>query len=503
MFKNIICHPKIQETDVKRLFIILFLLITNFCFLSAQTPISKSVVKIYTVASSYNYDNPWQMGGQSNGTGSGCIIDGNRILTNAHVISNNTFLQVKKAGEATKYTAHVDSISHESDLAILKVDDPSFFKDSTPIKIGELPEVRDKVAVYGFPTGGDEMSITEGVVSRIEQRNYAHSSANLLTCQIDAAINPGNSGGPVIIKDMIVGVAFQSATRGENLGYMVPAPIIKHFLTDIADGKYEGFPELGILFQKMENPDLREKFLMKHDQNGVLIVDILYDSPVKNILNINDIVIAIENSNIENDGSIEFRAGERTSLNYIIQKKFINDTLSVRVLRNGEIKDLKIKLTVPMNSTRLVPFEQYDTPPTYYIAGGLVFAPLTKNYLLEWGSQWFFSAPSKLLNYYLNGIRTEKRRQLVLLTKVLADEINLGYHDIDNIIIEKVNGRMITDIKDLVDSIENNKGLYHILEDDTGKKIILRKDKVDKFSSRILHTYRIDSDRSEDLKSKP
>jgi len=485
---------------LNKLFIIIALLLINFSILTAQTPIAKSVVKIYTVASSYNYDNPWQMGGQSNGTGSGCIIDGNRILTNAHVISNNTFIQVKKAGEATKYTAHVDSISHESDLAILKVDDLSFFKDSPSIKIGDLPEVRDKVAVYGFPTGGDEMSITEGVVSRIEQRNYAHSSANLLTCQIDAAINPGNSGGPVIIKDKIVGVAFQSATRGENLGYMVPAPIVNHFLKDIADGKYDGFPELGILYQKMENPDLREKFQMKKNQNGVLIVNILSESPAKNILNINDIILAIESSNIENDGSIEFRDGERTSLNYIIQKKFIDDPLTVKILRNGEIKNLNMKLTVPMNSVRLVPFEQYGTAPTYFIAGGLIFAPLTKNYLLEWGSQWFFSAPTKLLNLYQEGVRTEDRQELIILTKVLADEINLGYHDLDNIIIEKVNGKKVSSMIDLINSFEKNTGLYHILEDDTGKKIILRKDKVENFSNRILKTYHIVSDRSENLK---
>jgi len=488
-----------QENTLKKLFIVLSVFFIYIPILPAQTPITKSVVKIYVVTSSYNYDNPWQMGGQSNGTGSGCIIDGNRILTNAHVVSNNTFIQVKKAGEATKYTAHVDSISHESDLAILKVDDPSFFKNSLPIKIGELPEVRDKVAVYGFPTGGDEMSITEGVVSRIEQRNYAHSNANLLTCQIDAAINPGNSGGPVIIKDMIVGVAFQSATRGENLGYMVPAPIINHFLKDISDGKYDGFPELGILFQKMENPDLREKYQMHKNQNGVLIVDILYDSPAKSILSINDIVLSIENSNIENDGSIEFRTGERTSLNYIIQKKFVNDPLTIKVLRNGLIKNLNLKLTVPMNSARLVPFEQYNTPPTYYITGGLIFAPLTKNYLLEWGSQWFFSAPTKLLNYYQNGVRTEDKKQVIILTKVLADEINLGYHDIDNVIIEKVNGKKVSSMKELVSLFENSTGVYHVLEDDTGKKVILKKEKVDKFSSRILQTYRIKSDRSDDL----
>jgi len=283
---------------------------------------------------------------------------------------------------------------------------------------------------------------------------------------------------------------------------MVPAPIINHFLKDISDGKYDGFPELGILFQKMENPDLREKFQMKKNQNGVLIVDLLFDSPAKNILNINDVVLSIENNTIENDGSIEFRSGERTSLNYIIQKKFINDPLSIKILRNGEIMELSLKLDVPMNSTRLVPYEQYGIPPAYFIAGGLVFAPLTKNYIKAWGGQWFFSAPTNLLNFYQEGVRTKDRKQVVILTKVLADEINLGYHDIDNIIIEKVNGTKISTLKDLVDAFEKNSGLYHIVEDSTGKKIILRKDKVDKFSGRILKTYHIESDRSENLKLK-
>lgn len=467
----------------------------------AQDIITNSVVKIYTVSSSYSYENPWQMSGQSKGTGSGCIIEGNRILTNAHVISNSTFLQVKKAGESEKYIARIISVSHESDLAILTVDDPAFFKNSLPIKIGELAQVRDKVAVYGFPTGGDEMSITEGVVSRIEQRNYAHSSANLLTCQIDAAINPGNSGGPVIINNMITGVAFQSASMGENIGYMVPAPVIKHFLSDIADGKYDGFPELGIKFQDMENPALREKYGMKPEQSGVMVIDILVDSPARNILSVDDVLLSIDGVPVANDGTVEFRRGERTSLNYVVQKKYINDFATLKVLRKGTVKDVRVRLTVNMNSARLVPFEQYDLKPEYYISGGLVFSPLTKNYLLEWGRQWFFSAPTKLLYYYQNEVRKDDRRQVILLVKVLADEINLGYHDFENLVIVKVNDRKVSTMNDVVQAFEENKGAYHVIEDDTGVKIIIRRESVEKFSKRILETYRIDSDRSAGLKN--
>ncbi len=491
-----------KEIFVKHISKLLMLaaFIFTVSILPAESLISNSVVKIYIVSSTYSYDNPWQMAGQSKSTGSGCIIEGNRILTNAHVISNSTFIQVKKAGEADKYIARILAVSHESDLAILTVDNPDFFKNSAAIKIGELPQVRDKVAVYGFPTGGDEMSITEGVVSRIEQRNYAHSSANLLTCQIDAAINPGNSGGPVILNDMIAGVAFQASSMGENIGYMVPSPIIKHFLTDIKDGKYDGFPELGIMTQDMENPALREKFGMKKEHTGVMVTRILVDSPARNILEVNDVILSIDGVPVSNDGTVEFRKNERTTFAYLIQKKYINDTLPLKILRNNEVKEVKVKLTVQMNTSRLVPYEQYDVHPTYYIYGGLVFEPFTKNFLFEWGRQWYFSAPTKLISIYQNDIRTDSRRQVILLTKVLADEINQGYHDYENLVIVKVNGRSISDMKDLVKAFEENREAYDIIEDDNGVKIVLKRDSAQKFNSRILKLYQIDSDRSGDLK---
>ncbi|MFA5518639.1 MAG: hypothetical protein WDA74_05225, partial [Spirochaetota bacterium] len=149
---------------------------------------------------------------------------------------------------------------------------------------------------------------------------------------------------------------------------------------------------------------------------------------------------------------------------------------------------------------RLVPFEKYDTPPSYFITGGLIFQPLTKNYMQEWGNQWFLTAPAKLMNLYINGTRTENKKEVILLSRVLADEINQGYHNISNLVIEKVNDHNISEMKDLVKAFEENKGLFHIIEDDSGQKIILSKDKVNRLSETILTRYRISEDRSADLK---
>jgi S1-C subfamily serine protease len=471
---------------------------------SAKSNVKEAVVKIYTVSNPYNYHEPWQMWGQKMFNGSGCIISGNRILTNAHVIRDHTFIQVRRSGEAKRYTAETEIIAHESDLAILKVKDSTFFDGVQPVEIGELPEIKDKVVVYGFPEGGDKLSITEGVVSRVEHTKYYHSSAYLLTCQIDAAINSGNSGGPVIKDDKIIGVAFQGlAGRGfENIGYMVPAPVIKHFLLDIKDGRHDGTPDIGLSMQKMENPDMRRRYLMNDKQSGILINKVYPDSPAKGVIEAGDVLLSIEGKKIENDGTIEFRQGERTYFGYLMQKKQINDSVVFEMLRNGRVRTGNVVLTKPIDYERLVQNERYDKPPTYYIAGGLVFETLTLNYLMEYGSEkdWYLNAPKDLINFYINGEPTEGQREIVVLVKVLADEINIGYHDFVDAVISSVNGLKISRIGDLIKGFENNKSEYHVIEDIRGFKMILDRKKVDESGERILKKYKIGADRSIDLK---
>jgi len=170
------------------------LLLTALCFscFASSPAITDAIVKIYTVQSHPDYWNPWNVGSPISLTGSGCILKGRKIMTNAHVVSDGTFIQVRRNGQSKRFTAHVQNVSHESDLALLTVDDSEFFAGSTCLELGDLPAVQQEVSVYGFPVGGDTMSITRGVVSRVEHQSYNHSGVGLLAVQIDAAINPGN-----------------------------------------------------------------------------------------------------------------------------------------------------------------------------------------------------------------------------------------------------------------------------------------------------------------------
>ncbi|HUO57465.1 MAG TPA: serine protease [bacterium] len=467
---------------------------------AAQDGLRKSVVKIFTTMQNPNYYEPWRVDGQENVSGSGCVIAGHRILTNAHVVSNQIFIQVLKDGDSRKYTAKVEFVAHDCDLALLKVEDSRFFKGTKPVKYGTLPYLRDNVQVYGYPVGGEELSITQGVVSRIELIPYSHSMRNLLGVQTDAAINPGNSGGPVFDRHKkLVGVAFQgyNAIMAQNTGYFIPIMLVQRFLKEIKRGKYTSIPTLGIYTQYMENETLRESFGMGPNQTGILVSKILYGSSAWGTLKENDVVLSIGGYPIANDGTIAFRRGERLNFQYPLGLRRIGDELSMKILRGDKTLNLKVTLK---GETRLVPLVKYDQNPTYFIFGGLIFTPFTTNYL-----QTIKDNPSELLRLYYDGLPSPGLKQVVLMSHILSHEINKGYDTgYANLVITKINGKPISEMKDVIAAFEKPVSGRHVIEFDkakeVGTRIVIDAAKAKRATEEILQLNNIPSDRSADLK---
>jgi S1-C subfamily serine protease len=481
--------------------IIFFLLFTSD--LAAQSDIRDAMVKIYSVQIEPYYYDPWSMNRQTFSSGSGCVIEGERILTNAHIVSDQSFLQVRRHGEAKKHTARVVAVSHAADLALLAVDDAAFFTGVTPLELGKLPEVQQEVAVYGFPEGGDTLSITKGVVSRIEHDAYAHSSIELLAVQIDAAINSGNSGGPVVVGHQLSGVVMQYLQDSENIGYMVPTPVIKHFLMDIADGSHDGIPEDGIIVQDMENDSLKKRYRLGKNRSGILVVSVLPGAPAEGIVKAGDVILAVDGHDVADDGTIEFRPRERTSAAYHTQLHQLGEKLRLDILRDHRQKTVSITLDRAVGTLDLVAKERYDVRPTYFIYGGLIFIPLTQNYLMSWGDDWYNSAPKNLVALYKFGRSTVQGEEAVILSKVLPAEVNSGYHNYRDLRIVGVNKHKIFNLRQLIRAVEAPAEEPFIeFKTDQGLKIVMNRKRVVAEQPAILKTYSVPSDRSEDLRDR-
>lgn len=467
----------------------------------AWADIRSSMVMITTVYDAPSYINPWNFIGCSTKSGSGCVIAGNLILTNAHIVSHQTYIDVQRYGDPEKYKASVKAVSHQADLALLQVDDPTFFAGVPPLEFGDLPEARQEVTVFGYPAGGDTLSTTRGVVSRIEHRQYAHSARNLLAIQIDAAINSGNSGGPALIDNKIVGVVMQCLPESEGIGYIVPTPVIRHFLKDIEDGLFDGIPEDGIIVQSLENRELKEYYRMKEDMTGCLVRYVVPGFPAEGIVQADDVILAVDGHPIANNGTVEFRENDRTSADYYTQMHQIGETVVMDILRNGQPVTCQIPLIKTQRSLKLVPDMQYDVLPTYYIYGGLLFIPLTTNYVTAFGDNWSSDLASLAdIAATLNDLPGSGGEEVVLLSYVMPHNVNRGYHNYADYIISEVNGQKVRNLKHLIQILrDNEKSPYVKFIAGNKQTIVLSPSKAAEAMPEIMKTYNIPADRSKDL----
>lgn len=476
---------------MKKLLIIINLLICMTIF-SEDISVKKALVKVYTSHQLFDYLSPWQYGQSANSTATGFIIDGERIITNAHAVLNSKFLQVRKEGDSKKYKAVVKFTSEEYDLALVEIEDKSFFKGTVPLKLGTLPEIQEKLTVYGYPLGGDKLSTTQGIVSRMEHNTYTLTNRKFLIGQTDAAINSGNSGGPVVSKGKVVGVAFAGLNSADNIGYFIPVNILNNFLEDIKDGKYDGSPLLGVEWLELESPSHRRMLGIEDKTGGILIKKVFKNSPFEGVLQKNDVLMKLDNYPIEYDGTIEFRKNEKTDFSYVNQQKKYGDNLSYEIIRDKKTKTGQVKLEKKDIKYTVVTEVTIETPPSYMVYGGLLFEPLTSNYMA--------GVVEKLGSVYDREELYKDYKELVVLVRVLPFDVNLGYTDAVNQIIVKVNGEKYKDFKDFAQKVKNVKSGFIIFENDNGDEIVLDVKEVEEQREALMQNYNISSDMSDDIK---
>lgn len=452
------------------------------------TEIENSVIKIYATIADPDYIAPWRLKDPIQVSGSGAVISNRRILTNAHVVANARYIQVQKHKDPNKYIAEVSFISHEADLAVLKVKDPRFFTQTKPLPFGDLPKPYQEVAVFGYPMGGESLSITKGILSRIEHQPYFHANSFLLAGQIDAAVNPGNSGGPVIANQKIVGIVMQGidGEQVENLGYFIPPSVIAHVLKDSEDGKQDGFPTLDFTIQPLENPAAKAYYGLSKDQSGALVTQVFADSAASKILKKNDVILKIDQFQIADDSSVNYTPSLRTHLKHAIDLHHVGDKIKITYARAGKINTTY--LTAQKNPKRheLVAPPEFDTVPRYYVYGGIVFVPLTNNLLRVMEKNPFnvWQSPSKLYE-------TTDKRELVVALRALTADVNFGYNEVDGWMVDFVNGVPVRDFLQFAKLLEYNKAKNVVFEDKNGEQLVINHAQAVQGEAAIFKNYGI------------
>ena len=452
-------------------------------------PVQKSLVRITSTEVAPDYRAPWNAGTLGRGIGAGFVIEGNRIMTNAHVVSNSRYLTVERDGDPNKYPAKVLFIAHDCDLALITVDSPNFYKNMVPLKFGGIPELESTVSAYGYPIGGERMSVTTGIVSRIDFQLYTHSSIDShLAVQISAQINPGNSGGPVMQNAKVVGVAFQgySGDVAQGVAYMVPTPVIRRFLKDVEDGHYNGYVDLAMTYSKLQNPAQRRFLGLKDDDRGVLVTTVVAAGPCGKVLREGDVLLAMDNHPIASDSNVELE-GERVEFPEVVERKFKGDKVKLDIWRDKQPLSVSVQLdAVPVY---LVQAHRYDVRPRYVLYGGLLFQPLSLD-LLEAYQPTDLRIRHFFDYFVLEQIYLE-HPDVIILTNILPDPINTYLAPYRGGIVDEINGKKIRTLDELAKAFAEPADRFVVSMIGDGPLLVLDPKQVEAARERIRMRYNV------------
>jgi S1-C subfamily serine protease len=432
------------------------------------TNLGNAVVKVFATLRLPDPYRPWSKQGPSDISASGVVIEGHRILTNAHAVLYASEVQIQGTGAGDKISATVEAIAPGIDLAVLKLDDDSFFASHAPLaRASALPQIKDAVLAYGFPTGGTSLSITKGIVSRIEFVAYNYPTSGL-RIQIDAAINAGNSGGPAIAGEKMIGLAFSRLGDAQNIGYIIPNEEIELFLKDIADGHYKGKPALFDELQTLENPALRNFLKLDKSVSGI-VVHQPYDDSAAYPLKEWDVITRIGDTPVDDQGMVNVTPDLRVNFRYMIQRISRDNHVPLTIVRGG--KPIKVSLPLLTERPQLVP-DVHGEYPSYFIYGPLVFsrasAIFTAFLNTNAGLMAAFGFMGSPLVTERGAMPTAQRQELVVVASpFFPSRLAEGYSNPTAMVVATVNGVHIRSLAHLVAVLRDLKDENVVFEFDS------------------------------------
>ncbi len=437
---------------------------------ASRSAIETSVVKIFATIRAPDLSKPWTRSTAREVTGSGVVIDGNRIITNAHVVTYANEVQVQGTNLGDKAIAKVEAIAPGIDLAVLSVADPAFFDTHPALSRSDvLPHLRDSVTVFGFPTGGPGLSITQGIVSRIDYTRYNYGTSGL-RMQIDAALNPGNSGGPAVVGDKLVGIAFSVLTNAQNIGYVIPITEVEAFLADVADGHYDGKPTIYDEFQALENPALRSYLRLEPGVRGLVVLEPYAGMP-NNPLRKWDVITRVGSVPVDDQGNVVFDPSTRVRFLYAVEQQAQKGRVPLTIVRNGT--QMTVDMPLAFNRPKLIPYLQ-GTVPDYFICGPLVFSIASEDYLSLLTNPTNPNGPVLATTLAQVGSPLQSRRgdlpefpgeELVIVASpFFSHPMTRGYTSPALRVVESVNGTRVKNLRHLVELIRDATGDSLVLQ---------------------------------------
>ena len=450
----------------------------------------ESIVRFDVTRNNHNFRVPWDKRAQSVSK-LGAVIAGNEVLTTAQGLANHTLVRLQKGGRGRWFNGQVKWVDFQANLAVVGVSDEIFWNNLTPIQFAEADELRDNLQVVRWRAGNIERRAAE--FSRFTVADANFNQAPRIELKASSEIEGAGRGELMVSGAKVVGLV---ASKSGSTCSVIPAPFITAALKRRADGNYRGLGYFDFIWQPASNPATTEYFELNGPARGVLVIKTSTRPGAKSPLKLHDIILEVDGFPIDIQGDYLDPNYGHVIMEYLAcRNKWAGDIVKLKVWRDSKTQEIDYTLPKADFTDNLVTDRPEGAEPTYLIAGGLVFVPLSAEYLSSWGKDWQRNAPFRLVFY--NNQKPEKaQRSLVVLSLVLPDFYNIGYQErnAQNLVLDKANGLRIDTLESLANALNSPEEGFHVFEFKKGsalQKIILDAEKLDAANQRIAKRYRI------------
>jgi S1-C subfamily serine protease len=441
-----------------------------------------SVLRVHATNQGHNFVRPWEKLEASRRSGLGALLEDGRVLVTAELVENHTYIELERADSGEKRPARIVGLDYEADLALLEpADAADGFLDGMkplPLELGSVPG--DTLEVWQLEDNGTPAS-TGATMIKAGVGRYFVDGSFFLTYVLRGSLQYRASSFtlPVIKDGKLAGILLSYDSK-EQTSEILPAPIIRHFLDDLADGEYAGFPNLGLSYASTLDDQLRKYAKLNGHEGGIYVRRVARDGAAKAAgIQQGDVILEIAGKAIDARGNYDHPLYGKLNFSHLVRgDASVGQSVPVRLVRDGQEQTIDLVLTRKTpESYKIDPF-MFDRGPKFLILGGLIFQELTLPYLKAWGDQWVNRAPFKLVHAHANQEvfedEGEEGGKLVILSAVILTPATVGYEQIGNLIVTQVNGKPIRHIRDLKDALSApTDGIHRIEFDDFPEVIFL------------------------------
>lgn len=435
---------------------------------------------------------PWRSMSPAKRYGYGVVIGDGRVLTTESLVRHQRLVELRRPMSGARIVAEVIMSDPTLDLALLQVAGLSELKGIKKARIaGRLP-VHARVEIVQFDGTSDLQSDPAQVLKvSVQSLPSAPYRALVYSLLMDVAVN-GNGAG-VFRKGKLAGLVV-GYNRSSRMGYAIPCSTIRSFLEDVENPPYIGTASAGFMWYGLSDPAKRRYLGLADDHGGVLVVGCIPGSGADDALQPNDVMIELDGNSIDNLGFYDDPYFGRIEFGYLISgARRPGDLLTLRIVRNKKEMTVNVKLSHQQDDRLFIPEDIIGRPSEYLLTGGFLIREVSGRYIRAHGSEWETMFNPRLVHMYLSGVsnRWEPGHHPVILARVLADPVNIGYQGFRNELITHVNGRAITCIEDIFQIVDDDGGVVSLRLKGVGVDLVLPRKDLRAIDKGISDMYRV------------